>query len=177
MRLKALALALSLALLATGSNATSWVKIPPHDPSKACPTIQAAVAQMVGKKPFDIWPLYYSDDFGHVEYKERAAFVRSMTSAHGKPDNKPLVITNVWPVGKRKKKDAKALYVIGLQRDQWFPEREGSFDPMQIEPEGYQVATSFWLVTFAGQNIVELREGRSFFEFIKYDRRLKGCSD
>jgi len=177
MRLRWTLVAASLVMLST-AQATSWVKIPPHDPSKACATIETAVAQMTGAKPdFDLWPLYFSDDFGHVEFGERAAFIRSMTSAHDKPDNKPLRITMVWPVGKRKAKDAKALYVIGLQRDRWFPEREGSFDPMQIEPAGYQIDTSYWLVTFSGQNILEVREGRSYFDFVKYDRRLKGCAD
>lgn len=176
MRLRTAFPLLSLALLASASHATSWVKIPPHDPSRACPTIQAAVAQMVGKKPFDIWPLYYNDEFGHVEYQERAAFVSSMTTAHGQPDKTPLRITMVWPVGKRKTKDPKALYVVGIQRYRWFPERQGSFDPMQIEPAGYEIDTSYWLVRFSGQNILEMREGHSFFEFIRYDRRLKGCA-
>lgn len=165
-----------IVLLATGANATSWATIPPHDPSKACKAIEAAVAEMTGRKAqSNLWPLYYSDEFGHVEFGERPAFIRSMTTAEGKPDKAPIDITMVWPVGKRTAKDAKALYVVGLQRDRWFPEREGSFDPMQTEPAGYQIDTSYWLAAFSGDQLVELREGRYYFDLLDYGKRLKGC--
>lgn len=165
-----------LLLLTGGANATSWVAIPPHDPRQACAAIEAAVAEMTGRKePSNLWPLYYSDDFGHVEYGERPAFVRGMTTSEGKPDKAPIRITAVWPVGKRKPKDAKALYVVGLLRDRWFPEREGSFDPMQTEPAGYQIDSSYWLAVFSGNQIAELREGRYYFDLVDYEKRLKGC--
>ncbi|MEO6360950.1 MAG: hypothetical protein ABIO43_10310 [Sphingomicrobium sp.] len=163
-------------LFSTEGTATSWVKIPPHKPSEACEAIEAAVAEMTGKKPqSSLWPLYYSDDFGHVESGERPAFIRSMTTAEGRRDNAPIQITMVWPVGKRKASDAKALYVVGLERDKWYPEREGSFDPMQTEPAGYQIDNSYWLVAFSADRIIEVREGRYYFDLLEYDKRLKGC--
>ncbi|TFI56943.1 hypothetical protein E2493_17615 [Sphingomonas parva] len=131
---------------------------------------------MTGKKPqSDVLPLFYTDEFGFVEYKERSAFIRSMTSAEGKPDESPIIVTMVWPVGKHKAGDAKALYIVGLQRHRWYPEREGSLDPMQIEPAGYQVETDYWLAAFSGNQIVELREGRYYFDLLDYDKRLEGC--
>lgn len=168
--------ALPLAIVASAAGATSWGTIPPHEPSRACEAIVSAVDGMTGARPrSDLWPLYYSDEFGHVEYAEREAFIRSMTMSEGRPDNAPVTITGVWPVGKREAKDAKALYVVGLQRDKWYPEREGTFDPMQIEAAGYQIETTYWLAAFSGDRISEMREGRYYLDLLDYDRRLKGC--
>lgn len=167
---------LPFVLLEAGAGATSLGKIPPHNPELACSAIEAAVATMIGQREHsDVWPLYYSDDFGHVDYGERSAFVRSMTSAEGKADNTPIQITAVWPVGKREAKDAKALYIVGLQRDRWYPEREASFDPMQTEPAGYQIDATYWLAAFSGNRLIEFREGRYYFDLLNYDNRLKGC--
>lgn len=165
-----------LALAAAAAGATSWVTIPPHAPSSACRAILSAVDEMTGRKPrSDLWPLFYSDQFGHVEYGEQEAFIRAMTTAEGKPDNSPLAVTGVWPVGKREPTDAKALYVVGLQRDRWFPEHENSFDPMQMEPAGFQIETSYWLVAFSGDRIIEMREGRYYFDLLDYSRALPDC--
>lgn len=166
----------SLVLLTTAANATSSGIIRPHDASKACVAIEAAVAEMTGRSAgSDLWPLYYNDEFGHVEYGERPAFIRSMTNSEGKPDKAPVAITMVWPVGKRKPKGARALYIVGLQRDRWFPERQGTFDPMQIEPAGYEMDTSYWLAVFVGDRLLEFREGRYYFDLLEYEKRLKGC--
>lgn len=156
--------------------ATSFYSLQPHDPSRACVVIEAAVAEMTSQKPrAELWPIYFSDKFGTVEYDEHPAFVKSMTTSEGRQDKSPIQLTFVWPVGKRKDDKSRALYVIRLQRDKWHNEREASFDPMQTEPEGFDLTPSYWLVEFSENRIVTMREGFIFFEFIDYDRRLSGC--
>ena len=156
--------------------ATSIVALRPHDPAWACPAIETAVAEMTGQKPrAEPWPIYYSDKFGTVEYDEQTAFVKSMTSSEGRPDRSPIQLTFVWPVGKQKDDKSRALYVISLERDKWHKEREMSLDPMQTEPEGFDFTPSYWLVEFSENHIVTMREGSIFFEFVDYDKRLKGC--
>jgi hypothetical protein len=98
-----------------------------------------------------------------------------MTSSEGRLDKSPIQLTFVWPVRKPKDNNTRALYVIGLERDQWHNERESSFDLMHIEPEGFDVTPSYWLVEFSENRIVTMREGFIFFDFIDYNRRLKGC--
>jgi hypothetical protein len=163
---------------AGGAYATSIVTLRPHDPEQACFAIKDVVSEMTGKKrQSNLWPLYYDDKFGVVEYHERDAFIKSMNASEGKPDKSAIVVTNVWPVGKRDNKSAKALYVVGLERYKWLPERESSFDPMNIEPEGYEFVPSYWLAEFSENRVVQFREGFHFFDFIDYDKRLKGCGN
>ena len=98
-----------------------------------------------------------------------------MTSSEGRQDKSPVELTFVWPVGNGKGNKSRSLYVIGLQRDKWHNEREAYFDPMHTEPEGFELTPSYWLVEFSENRIVALREGFIFFDFIDYDKRLKGC--
>jgi len=65
-----IAFASGSALFLTGAaHATSLAAIPPHDRAKACQAIEVAVEEMTGKKAqSNLFPLYFSDDFGHVEY-------------------------------------------------------------------------------------------------------------
>lgn len=156
--------------------ATTFVALRPHDPDRACFAIQTAVAEMTGQKARDsLWPIIYSEEFGTVEYDEYADFVKSMTASEGRADKSPIQLNTVWPVGKRKDNKARALYVVGLQRDQWHNERASSFDPMQTEPEGFEPTPSYWLVEFSENRIVTMHEGFVFFDFIDYDKQLKGC--
>ena len=173
-----LAGALSIGLLgAPTASATSIAAIPPHDPGQACFWIAGSIERMIGKAPMDTLPLFYSDQFGHVDYDERAAFIASMTASDGKRDRSPLTVTTVWPVGKSKPGDTRVLYVVEVQRDQWHNEREGSFDPMVLEPEGYELTTGYWLFEFSGNAVRAVREGGSYFDFIDYDVRLEGCGN
>jgi hypothetical protein len=160
--------------------ATSIVAIRPHDPAHACPAIKEAIAQMTGQSPSPgYWPIFYTDKFGIVEYDELADFVASMTSSQGRADKSPIELSSVWPVARQtadKTPDkTRALYVIRLERNQWHNERESSFDPMHIEPEGFEPTPSYWLLEFAGDRIIEAREGFVFFNFVDYDKRLKAC--
>lgn len=156
--------------------ATSFVALKPHDPARACLAIETAVAEMTGQKPrAGLWPIYYTDRLGTVEYDEHAAFVKKMTSSEGRQDKSPIQLTDVWPVGEQKDSKTRALYVIGLQRDQWHDEREASFDPMETEPEGFDLTPSYWLVEFSENRIVTIREGFVFFDFTDYDKRLERC--
>ena len=156
--------------------ATSIVALRPHNPARACPAIETAVAEMTGQKPrTEPWPIYYSDEFGTVEYDEHIAFVKSMTTSERRPDRSPIQLTFAWPVGKQEDDKSRALYVISLHRDKWHKEREVSFDPMQTEPEGFDFAPSYWLVEFSENRIVTMREGIIFFEFVDYGKQLKGC--
>jgi hypothetical protein len=180
MRFSNFAFVLTLSALSVATSgqveATSIVSLRPHDPARACPAIEAAVAEMTGQKPrAEPWPIYYSEKFGIVEYDEQADFIKSMTSSKGRLDKSPVQLTFVWPVGKRKDNNTRALYVIGLERDQWHNERESSFDLMQIEPEGFELTPSYWLVEFSENRIVTMRQGFIFFDFIDYNKRLKGC--
>ena len=169
---------LAVCAIVGSAHATSFVKLRPHESANACPALIDVVKAMTGKRSKDsLYPLFYSDEFGSVDYNETPAFVRSMTSAFGKPDNKPISITMVWPVGKRKNDDAKALYVVGLQRDKWHGEREGAFDPMQIESAGFSVETTYWLAEFSEDMVIAFREDPFAFDFIDYDVRLKGCGN
>lgn len=174
----ALRLTLSIISLATSTHvaATSLVAPRPHDPDRACLAIENVIAEMTGQMPpTSLWPIYYSDEFGTVEYNEQAAFVKSMTSSEGRQDKAPIELSSVWPVGKRKDDKARALYVIGLERNKWHNEREAAFDPMQMEPEGFYPTPSYWLVEFSENRIVTMREGWVFFDFIDHNKRLQGC--
>ena len=162
---------------AQSASATSIVKIPPHNPRKACFRIAESLERMIGKAPMDILPLFYTDQFGHVDYDERAAFIASMTASDGKRDRSPLTVTTVWPVGKSKPGDTRVLYVVEVQRDQWHNEREGSFDPMVLEPEGYEWTTGYWLFEFYGDSVQTVREGLSYVDFVDRDVRLEGCGN
>jgi len=180
MKLSQFALALMLPILSVAVAgdvaATSIVSLRPHDLARACSAIEAAVAEMTGQRPqADPWPLYYSEKFGIVDYDEQKAFVTSMTSSEGRPDRSPIQLTFVWPVGKYKDDKTRALYVIGLQRDMWHQERETALDPMETEPAGFDLMPSYWLVEFSEHRIVTMREGYVFFNFVDYDKRLKGC--
>ena len=174
-------LLLGFLLISGGSavaTATTWVASRPHNPAHACAAIEGVIAEMTGKKADDDFlPFYFNDEFGLVGHDEREAFFRSMITSEGKSDQSAIVITNVWPVGKREDKDAKALYVVGLQRDQWLPERENIIDPMQMEPEGYTPVPSYWLAEFAENRVISFREGYHFFDFVDYDKRLTGCAN
>lgn len=162
---------------AQSASATSIAAIPPHDPGQACFLIADSVERMIGKAPMDTLPLFYSDQFGHVDYFERAAFVASMTNSDGKPDRSPMKVKTVWPLGKSKPGNARALYLVGVERNQWHNEREGSFDPMVLEPEGYELTTGYWLFEFSGNSVLAVREGGSYFDFIDYEVRLDGCGN
>jgi hypothetical protein len=173
-----LALVASLGVCGTQmASATSIAAIPPHDPGQACFWIAGSIEQMVGDAPMDTLPLFYSDQFGHVDYDERAAFVASMTVSDGKPDRSPMKVTTVWPLGKSKPGDARALYLVGVERDQWHNERWGLYDPMVREPEGYELTRGYWLFEFSGNSVRAVREGGSYFDFINYDVRLEGCGN
>ena len=47
-----------------------------------------------------------------------------MTFSEGHKDKSLIQLTYAWPVGKRSDDKARALYVIGLERDKWHNERE-----------------------------------------------------
>jgi hypothetical protein len=173
-----LGLTLSILGVATSGQAaaTSFAALRPHDPAQACLVIETVVAEMTSQElQASLWPIYYSETFGIVEYEERAAFVKSMTSSDDRLDKSPIQLDNVWPVGKRKDDKAAALYVIRLERVQWHKERESSFDPMQIEPEGFESTPSCWLVEFSENRIVTMREGFVFLDFVDFETRLEGC--
>lgn len=163
-------------VIAAEISATSFFSLAPHEPARACTQIKASVAVMIGRKArSDQSPLFYSDEFGFVDYGEHAAFIQSMVSSRGRPDRSPIELTDVWTIEHHDTNKAKALYVIRLERDQWHDEREAFFDPMQTEPEGFDLTPSYWLVEFSENRVIAMREGFVFFNIVNDSRRLKRC--
>lgn len=149
----------------------------PHRPNFACDALRETVAMMTGLRTMDITPMFGTDRSGRVEYQDRSALVRTMTTSEGRADRRPLRIDQVWPIGKREPRDAVALYVVALTRERWYPERSDFGDPEALVPAGYDFDTSYWVAEFRSERVVEFREAPFMWRLASGTARLPGCGE
>lgn len=174
-----LALAAMLAAFVGPAAATSIATPPPHNPARVCSAIGGLVADINAGDPLGAergdFREFHTDALGRVNQDELPALTKSLRKANGKADRAPMRIFGVWPL--KVQADA-AFYIVTLERETWQLERietDEMLMPYGVPDPHWGSSLSTWLVGFASNHIVTVREADELDGLTDLDQGMKGC--
>ncbi len=173
---RALLVTVYAGLLTSPLSALSIVAAKPHDPRYACGAINRVLKNIWDKK-FDVFPMFYTDKLGQVEWEERDQFNATFTSSEGKRDDRKPRISRLYKLTDHK---FGPLYLVNIVRSAWHEhsyEDDGMGGETAIKDPRFYPEASYWLVDFRSESVHRFREGFEFYQLGTEKNRMPDCKD